>query len=633
VSERAPLLKLLARVRHRLRVLAAADGAVRGGAAGLAVVAVLEVAARVRGPAVRAPLGTAIGVVALGMALGAAWIGLRRIALARCARLVDRALDGQDRVLSALSFLTAEGVPTSGLARAAVADAVARTRALTLSSVAPARRPRGLPLLAAAGLAVVVCAAFPIGAPAARLDVARADAKKAAAAPKAAPLQLPAEREEARRMAEAAAALDDAELAALARELASTIRALEGGTLPHGEALDRLKAQADRAAQGMTDAERRHEAVGAVGRALEESPATRAAGAALTASDPVAAERALGALAARAAEASAAEREQVARAMEAAGQAGAAMAAAGPGTGNGAQGSDGQRHLKRDQQAGGASAGTGPGDRSSPDRHLERLWRDLDRTAKACHDNPEACRRNLSERAGDLPRMAREAQRAEVWRELKDAARQMRERLRRGDFADGERRTAERRFMKSARGQSGQPGQRGENGEPRMMGEGDGEGDMQMEGGDGEGEPSDTGVEANGAEASASGQAEGAGEGPSAAPGQSAEGAPGAGEGIGSEPGSQALGRPAPTPAARGHEREARLRGGSGPTRSQVIESAAKRGFAQGSYVRVFSDYHAAVEDALEASAVPEGRRYVVRRYFQLIRPRTDSHPERTKQP
>jgi hypothetical protein len=36
----------------------------------------------------------------------------------------------------------------------------------------------------------------------------------------------------------------------------------------------------------------------------------------------------------------------------------------------------------------------------------------------------------------------------------------------------------------------------------------------------------------------------------------------------------------------------------------------------------VWSDYEAASEEVLDATAVPPGRRYVVRRYFQLIRPR-----------
>ena len=73
----------------------------------------------------------------------------------------------------------------------------------------------------------------------------------------------------------------------------------------------------------------------------------------------------------------------------------------------------------------------------------------------------------------------------------------------------------------------------------------------------------------------------------------------------------------------RGREAEARVANGAGPNRAEVIGGAADRGFAQRGYARVFSDYQAAVEDAMATTAVPEGRRYVVRRYFDLIRPRT----------
>jgi len=37
----------------------------------------------------------------------------------------------------------------------------------------------------------------------------------------------------------------------------------------------------------------------------------------------------------------------------------------------------------------------------------------------------------------------------------------------------------------------------------------------------------------------------------------------------------------------------------------------------------VYADYQSAVEDSLDTSAVPPGRRYIVRRYFQLIRPQS----------
>jgi hypothetical protein len=57
-----------------------------------------------------------------------------------------------------------------------------------------------------------------------------------------------------------------------------------------------------------------------------------------------------------------------------------------------------------------------------------------------------------------------------------------------------------------------------------------------------------------------------------------------------------------------------------------VIGAAAARGFASPGYARAFADYTAAVEDALDTGALPEGKRYLVRRYFDLIRPRKSAH-------
>jgi hypothetical protein len=72
---------------------------------------------------------------------------------------------------------------------------------------------------------------------------------------------------------------------------------------------------------------------------------------------------------------------------------------------------------------------------------------------------------------------------------------------------------------------------------------------------------------------------------------------------------------------SRGRAQEVRVAGSSGPSRAEVIQSAARRGFAHGRYGEVFRDYQAAVEDSLDAADVPPGQRYIVRRYFQLIRP------------
>ena len=54
-----------------------------------------------------------------------------------------------------------------------------------------------------------------------------------------------------------------------------------------------------------------------------------------------------------------------------------------------------------------------------------------------------------------------------------------------------------------------------------------------------------------------------------------------------------------------------------------MIEAGARRGFARTEYHQVFDDYSAVVEETLDTTAVPPARRYLVRRYFELIRPRT----------
>ena len=95
-----------------------------------------------------------------------------------------------------------------------------------------------------------------------------------------------------------------------------------------------------------------------------------------------------------------------------------------------------------------------------------------------------------------------------------------------------------------------------------------------------------------------------------------------AGEGIGKQAGGAPLGASDDGPS-RGLATETSLATGEGPNRAEVIGSAAGRGFVARGYARVYSEYAAAVEDALGTTAVPEGKRFIVRRYFDLIRPRS----------
>jgi hypothetical protein len=74
-----------------------------------------------------------------------------------------------------------------------------------------------------------------------------------------------------------------------------------------------------------------------------------------------------------------------------------------------------------------------------------------------------------------------------------------------------------------------------------------------------------------------------------------------------------------------GDNRNVRVEGeqSAGETRSEVILSAADRGFASRGYRDVYTDYEDHAEEVLERDEVPQGYRFYVRRYFQLIRPRT----------
>jgi hypothetical protein len=622
VSESAELLRMLRRIRLRARGLAAVEGAVAGAAFGLTAVALAALAWRARGGPV--PWRAAVIASAAAAALGAALAAARPVSLVRCARLLDAAMDrggpARDRALSALSFASASGFEGAPLARAALADAIARARVFAPAFVAPARQPRGLLALGAAALALFVVGAWPARAPGARRGAgatlaAEAEEPRVHVEERA----LDAERAEIVAAATAAEAAGDVSLRALAREARAALDALADGALGRGEALERLTALAARAKESADEADAARAGLRAAGKALDQTAATRPLGHALAGDDTDATSRALDALAERAG-ASESARAGIADALAAAaaGVAGAASDDDGPSPG------EGRRRLNREREASGGAASDGVPPQPSPPsaRRLEHLRRDLDDAADGCRGDAARCAEQLRGGASGLQGAAREASESPARRRLENAVRQMRERLRRGDLEQG---STERRFARAARGEK-REGAHGAAGGER----GTSKGDEGTEGvlsddpssGDGEGGQGqdvfveDPSSESGGATASAGESASGG----SSADGEG-DGAPVAGNGAGRQAGGDPLGRSA-TPPTRGHEREVRLRGGAGPTRSEVIEASARRGFATRDYVRVFGDYEAVVEESLASGAVPEGRRYVVRRYFQLIRPR-----------
>jgi hypothetical protein len=628
LSEAAPLLTLLRRIRRRLRLWMAVEGAVVGAAVGAIGVGVAVAAANAAGHVVG--LARPVALVVLGVAVGALVRASRRVALAACARFADAALDGHDRVLSAYCLRD----DTTPLARALVIDAAARARTLTPGGAVAPRRPTGLPALAIGAIVLAVAAVAPVRSRASR---APSPPQPAPGVPLAANL-LDVERDEARRAAADARALHDEELAALAEELDGTLRRLAAGKLSDGDALEKLSALQRRAAEAAEHAARDARALAAAQKALADEVATRGASEALSVEDGDAGARAQAALGTAAAD----NPKETARALAAAARGvGSAIGQPGENDGHG----DGQRRLSREAEPPRAGNDANRENGRSDERRLERLQRNLEDTARGCREGDPNCRQHAEKRGEDLGKMAGRGASAESLRRLERALRQMRERVGRGEMRGGDQ-SGMRGFERAARGESGQPGQgQGQSGQGQGdgqqgdgvgtspgQGQGRGQGDAVAEGkgegkGNGQGQHGKPGQgDGTGQASEGAGEGEGNGTGEAAAmlgerDGQEAGATQAPGGGVGNGSGGPPLGQRGDM-RARGRETEARVASGVGPNRAEVIGGAADRGFAQPGYGRVFADYQAAVEEALAATAVPEGRRYVVRRYFDLIRPR-----------
>jgi hypothetical protein len=630
VSESAQLLTILRRVRRRLRGLAALQGAVVGALGACLVAAVAVGWSRCRGNTADPVLVTAAIAVPLGLiAAGALAFALRSVSLARCARTLDRSIDAHDRFLSALAFTA---VPTTAFVRAAIADAVALGRDVAPNVVAPLRRPRGLVGLGAAVVAMIVAGVVPVPSRA-RGNLAPAVARRPTEPPlRIAAADLEAERDEVRLAQKAAAALDDAGLRELAGALAEALRDLTNGTVPRGEALDRLAELQKRAEELAAEAEALERGLDRAAATMKESAMTRSVADALGGKDPAGTGKTMSQLAERAATATDGERNTLAQTL-------AEAAAEVDGQGQPGSDEEAQRRLARERSpTAGGDQRDGAGARSG-ERRLQRLKRELNEAAAACRENPESCRRKLNDSARELPRMENEARSSESRRRLAAAVKQLRERLRRDPAGnrDAVRQRAERQFTRAARGKnapgsgSKDPGSSGEQGSAMTESgdpQDDADGDFEVDGGDEEMAGATAGSESAAAMAAeGAGPQGGEGNGEGKGEGKNGQDQPGAnGQGIGNQAGGDPLGK-RDGQTTRGREREAPVKSGAGPTRAQVIEAAAARGFARGGYQSVFQDYQAVVEESLDASAVPPGRRYVVRRYFQLIRPRSTAAP------
>ena len=64
-----------------------------------------------------------------------------------------------------------------------------------------------------------------------------------------------------------------------------------------------------------------------------------------------------------------------------------------------------------------------------------------------------------------------------------------------------------------------------------------------------------------------------------------------------------------------------------GPTVKQTFLDAARRGFARRSWRAVYARYSDVAQEMMDREALPPGRRAMVQRYFELIRPQSSSRP------
>ncbi len=232
-------------------------------------------------------------------------------------------------------------------------------------------------------------------------------------------------------------------------------------------------------------------------------------------------------------------------------------------------------------------------------RQLERLQRDLQQAAEGLNmaASPEL-QQMLDQLAEDINRMARQQSSEQQMRSMRERLEELRrllQQMQRGGKGFKRRLS---RFNKGARSGckagGGKSGQGGKGGGLALRPGGGGKGGLRL-------------------------QRKG-GQGGSKGQGQDRPGG-GKGAGVGDSH----------DPRLRGDETKLKAQytdiqvnpeAGEGPSRQQVIETAADQGFSSKSYGKVHETYERHAESLLEKQDIPPGYRRYIRLYFERIRPR-----------
>jgi hypothetical protein len=236
-------------------------------------------------------------------------------------------------------------------------------------------------------------------------------------------------------------------------------------------------------------------------------------------------------------------------------------------------------------------------------RQLERLERAMSRAMQNLMRDLQQAAQNMEEGAQDLHRMQQQQLTEQQIAELRQQLEELRQRMRQQNGQGGQQqRQRLQRFAERARG-GVQPGGMQPGGGQQPGGR---LGLLRLQRG------------------SAGGSQSGQGQGQSQGQGQNGgQGQDPGGQGYGTEHDEQHRGA---ATAAIGRTQQVNVSGqsGQGPSRSQVIRTAAQEGFTTAAYRQVHREYWDHAREVIHAGEVPPGYRSYVRRYFQLIRPRDE---------
>ena len=264
-------------------------------------------------------------------------------------------------------------------------------------------------------------------------------------------------------------------------------------------------------------------------------------------------------------------------------------------------------------------------------RQLDRLDRELAKAAEDLMRDLGLSADDLEQAAEDINCMQEQEMSEKEKEELRQRLEELRELLRQQGQGGKQQMSRLLRFGKRARGgQSGgsgqdqqgqgqgqgQEGEDGQEGQDGQDGQGQGQGNkpgqsqtwvigpggkkILMPGGQGQGQQ---------------GQGEGS-------QGKGGEGSEPGGKGVGSGRGGDVAGKRTDSKMGTQDVQAQAVDTQEGPSNSEVILSAAERGFKGTGYKKVFTDYHTVAEQQINKDQIPDGYRFYVNRYFQLIRPR-----------